>query len=312
MNISLFSGSANPRLAGAVACCLGLPLSGCHIEQFPDGEQHIEVLDSVRGHDVYIVQPTSPPADRHLLELLFLADACRRAGAGRLTGVIPYFGYARQDRRARGREPVAARLVADLIETAGLDRVVAVDLHTSAIEGFFRIPLEHLTAVPVLAEAIRPWRRPHNVVVAPDLGASKLAERYAALLDLPMAIVRKTRVSGEEVTATGVTGDVRGCAPLIVDDMISTGGTIAAAVEVLVQAGAVPDVAVAVTHALLAGSAIERLRALPVRQIVFSDTVALPADLPLPMQTASVAPLIADAIGHLHRDESLSELVSHG
>ncbi len=213
MTALLFAGSANRPLAEAVAARLGLGLGRCDLARFPDGELHVIVHDSVRGHDVYLLQPTSPPAEAHLLELLLLADACRRAGAPRLTAVIPYFGYARQDRRASGREPVAARLVADLLRASGLERVVAVDLHTTTLEGVFSLALEHLSAVPLLVEAVRPWVATNGVVVAPDLGAVKLAERYARPLGLPVAVVHKTRLSGEEVTVRRLTGEVQGRVP---------------------------------------------------------------------------------------------------
>jgi ribose-phosphate pyrophosphokinase len=246
-----------------------------------------------------------------LIELLLLGDACRRAGAARVTAVIPYFGYARQDRRASGREPVSARLVADLLQTGGFDRVVAVDLHTTALEGFFAIPLEHLTVVPLLAEAARTGLAPHSVVVAPDLGAVKLAERYGALLLQPVAFVHKTRLSGTEVRAGAVIGDVRDRAPVIVDDMISTGGTIAAAVGALLEAGAVPDVSVVATHALLVGPALQRLAALPLRRLIATDTVIPQAGPAVPLEVASVAPLLAEAVDHLHHGRSLRGLLLH-
>ena len=226
----IFSGSGGLSLAGAVAGQLELQLGKRDLERFPDGECHVRVLESVRGQDVYFVVSTGPPVEANLVELLLLSDACRRAGAARLTAVIPYFGYARQDRRASGRESVGARLIADLLEAGGLDRVVTIDLHSPALEGFFSLPIEHLTAVPLLAEALgHSGVGANGVVVAPDLGAARLADRYAKLLELPVAIVHKTRISGREVAVHGVSGDVEGRQPLIVDDMISTGGTIEAA-----------------------------------------------------------------------------------
>jgi ribose-phosphate pyrophosphokinase len=311
MTALLFAGSANRPLAEAVAARLGLGLGRCDLARFPDGELHVIVHDSVRGHDVYLLQPTSPPAEAHLLELLLLADACRRAGAARLTAVIPYFGYARQDRRASGREPVAARLVADLLRASGLERVVAVDLHTTTLEGVFSLALEHLSAVPLLVEAVRPWVATNGVVVAPDLGAVRLAERYARALGLPVAVVHKTRLSGEEVTVRSLTGEVRGRVPLIVDDMISTGGTVAAASEALRAAGAQPPVTVAASHALLVGPAVERLRAAGVERLVVTDSVVLPVAPGLPLQVVSLGPLLAEAIERLHCGQSLSHLIVH-
>ena len=249
--------------------------------------------------------------EMHLLELLLLADACRRAGAAHLTAVVPYFGYARQDRRASGREAVGARLIADLLQAAVLQHLLAVDLHTAALEGVFAIPLEHLSAAPLLVQAVRPWVATNAVIVAPDLGAVKLAERYASLLQRPLAIVHKTRVSGEDVRAQAIMGEVRGLAPLVIDDMISTGGTVEAAVKALLAAGCVPEVGVITSHALLVGSAVERLRALPLRWLVATDSVARPAGVPLPLRVAGLVPLLAEAIQRLHRCQSLDELIIH-
>ena len=311
MSLTLFTGTANPVLGQAVADALGVPLGRADVSCFPDGELHVELQETVRGHDVYLLQPTSPPVERHLLELLLLADACRRSGAARITAVVPYFGYARQDRRASGRAAVGASVIADLIETRGFARLVALDLHAPALEGFFATPLEHLTAVPVLARALGEMRPANGVVVAPDLGAAKLAGRYAKALILPVAIVHKVRESGTDVEVRGITGDVRNRAPIIVDDMISTGGTIAAAVTALIGAGCEPEVTVVASHALLVGPAPGRLRALRLRRLIVTDSVALPDVQPLRMETASVAPLLGDALSRLHHDRSLTDLLVH-
>ena len=313
MNLSIFSGSANPPLAEAIARNLGVSLGRVVLQRFPDGELHVEIQESVRGHDVYFIQPTSLPVETHLLELLFLADACRRAGAAHLTAVIPYFGYARQDRRASGREPVSARLVADLLQASGLQRVVAVDLHTTALEGFFRIPVEHLSAVPLLAEAVRPTLLANTVIVSPDLGAVKLAERYARLLQLPLAIVHKTRLSGEEVRVQRIVGDVRGRVPIVVDDMVSTGGTIQAAIQALLAAGCVSEnLTVIASHGLFVGPAQARVRAMPIHQVYVTDSVARPASEPLSLQVVSLESLLAETISRLHNQRSLSDLLVHG
>jgi ribose-phosphate pyrophosphokinase len=300
VNLHVFSGTANAPLAESVAGRLGLGLGGRLLEHFPDGEVQIRIRENVRGDDVYVIQPTGPPVGEHLLELLLLADACRRAGAERTTAVMPYFGYARQDRRSREGEPLGARLIAALIEAAGLARVVAVDLHTPSIEGCFAVPLEHLSAVDLLGDTIRPGAPAGAVVVSPDLGAVKLAERYAALLRLPVAVVHKTRVSGTEVTARGLVGEVRGRRPIVVDDMISTGGTVAAAIGAVLDAGAVPDVTVVVSHALLVGPAAERLARLPIRRLVATDSLRLGTPAGVPLERVSLARLLADAIGRLH------------
>ncbi len=312
MEQTLFSGSANPHLAETLAAELGTGLGALDIHRFPDGELHVEIQESVRGHDVYLLQPTNSPTERHLLELLLLADASRRAGAARLTAVIPYFGYARQDRRASGREAVGARLVANLLESGGLlERVVAIDVHTAAIEGFFGIPLEHLSAVSMLKEFVGVHASPDSVVVAPDLGAAKLAERYAKPLELPVVMVHKSRISGSEVSVRGITGDVRGRKPIIVDDIISTGGTIEAAINTLLEKGCKPQITVVASHGLFVGPAVERLSAAPVQRFVVTDSVRRPEELPLPLEVVSLAPLLAEAVDRLHNDRSLDDLIVH-
>jgi ribose-phosphate pyrophosphokinase len=309
MTLTVITGSANPSLAASIAHVLGVTPCRRALQRFADDELHVEIEDSVRGHDVFIIQPTSRPPDEHLMELLFLADACRRAGAARLTAVVPYFGYARQDRRASGREAVGAGVVATLIEAAGFARVVAIDLHAPEIEGFFRIPVEHLSATKLLAGAVR--AADDSVIVAPDLGAVKLAECYQTYLNLPVVVIHKTRVSGSEVSLRSIIGEVKGRAPIIVDDMITTGGTVAAAVKGLLEAGCTPDVSVVATHALFVGPAVARLQALPIRQLIATDSVDTTAELPAHFQVVNVAPLIADAIGRLHRDQSLEPILAH-
>ncbi|HEX7126894.1 MAG TPA: ribose-phosphate pyrophosphokinase [Thermodesulfobacteriota bacterium] len=310
MTLVLIAGPGHPELARATARALGTEPAACRIERFPDGELHVEVEAHVRGADVYVVQPTSPPADVRLVELLFLADACRLSGAARVTAVVPYLGYARQDRRTHPGEPLGARMVASLIGTAGVDRVVALDLHAAAIESAFPVPVEHLSAVPRLVEAIGREAAGNGVVVSPDLGAVHRAERFARLLDLPMAVVHKTRVGAADVVTSGLTGEVRGRRPIIVDDMISTGGTIEAGAHAMLDAGAEPDIVVAATHAVLPRRAAERLAPLPIRRLVVTDSVEAPADLAAPIERVGVASLLAEAILRLHRGEPVRDLVS--
>jgi ribose-phosphate pyrophosphokinase len=305
--ISVFAGPASSHLGAAVCDVLQVPSGLSECRRFPDGEAQIEVQESVRGRDVYLLQSTSPPVDQHVIELLLLADACRRAGAARLTGVIPYFGYARQDRRS-GRRSLGARVAASVLGTAGFDRLMLIDAHTPAVEGFFEMPLDHLTAVPLLAAAVARVIGETTIVVAPDLGAVKLARAYANQLHVPMAFVHKTRLNGEAVEAHSVIGDVRGRLPLIVDDMLSTGATIEAAVGVLRAAGAMEPMSVAVTHALLVGRAREILQRLPLANIVVTDSVSLDPPAPPHLDICSVAPLLATAIQRNHRDESLADL----
>lgn len=312
MEMSLVFGSANRPLASAVAACLGITPMLPEVLQFPDGEQHVQLRESVRGADVYILQPTSPPVDKHLIELLLLSDAARRAGAERITAVVPYVGYARQDRRAHGRESLAARLTADMFQMARVDRVVGVDVHGRSMEGFFSIPFDHLSAVQLLLqELVRLGVPDDGIVVAPDLGAVKLAERYAKELGLPVAIVRKTRLSGSEVAVTGVIGNVQNRVPIIVDDMISTGATIRAAADALVSGGARPGATVVATHGLFVGDAADRLCGEWLQRVIVSDTVRVHTNTHLPVHTVSVADLLAQAIGRLHRGESLSGLVTY-
>ncbi len=305
--LRVFTGPASVRLGAEVCETLGVATAPYECRRFPDGEMQVEIQDAVGGCDVFLLQSTGPPVEQHLMELLLLADACRRAGAARLTAIIPYLGYARQDRRA-DRRSLGARVMANVIATAGLDRVMLIDAHTSAIEGFFDIPLEHLTAVPLLARAAAPSMREHSVVVAPDLGAVKRAREYARLLQVPMAFVHKTRLSGEDVEAHGVIGDVRNRAPLIIDDMLSTGGTIEAAVAALGAAGAVEPISVAVTHALLVGRARDVLRRLPIARLIVGDTVPIEPPAVSQLEVTSVAPLIATAIRRAVRNESLADL----
>ena len=311
MNLNILSGTANTPLAAAIAAALRTETIHRVLQRFPDGELHVELQQSVRGQDVYLIQPTSLPVDEHLFELLLMADACRRAGAARLTAVIPYFGYARQDRRAHGREPVSARLVADLIQASGIQRIVTVDLHSRAVEGAFAVPLEHLSAVSLLAQAVRPAVAPNTVVVAPDLGAAKMAELYGELLDLPVAIIHKTRISGDQVKARRIIGDVRGKELLLVDDMISTGVTIEKAIQLLMEAGcSSTGIKVLASHGLFVGTAAERIGALGIQKLYVSDSVPAPAQLPTPLQVVSLAPLLAEAIHGLNQDESLARIIA--
>jgi ribose-phosphate pyrophosphokinase len=311
MTARVVPGTANRTLAEGVARCLGTEPTRCEVERFPDGEL-CPVVDGVRGEDVYVVQPTGPPVNDHLVELLLLLDACRRAGAGRVTAVVPYFGYARQDRRFGEGSAVGARVCADALMASGAQRLIVVDPHTVALEAMWDMEVEMLTAVPVLAAALADVIAEEAVVVAPDLGAVKLAERYAAKLGRGVAVVRKTRVSGRAVQAREIIGDVASRPSVIVDDMVSTGATIEAAVEVLRAHAGGDDVTVAATHALLVAGATERVAASGVRRMLFTDTLAIPT-LPdtctaTTVEVCSVAPLLADAIGRLHRNESIDDL----
>jgi ribose-phosphate pyrophosphokinase len=292
----IFCGSASRALGQAVARALGRGVATAISERFPDGEVHVEIEESVREQDVFIVQSTAPPVNEHMMELLSDADACRRASAGRLFAVIPYFGYARSDKRHGRREPIGARLVADLLQTAGVDHVVTFDLHASQIEGFFRTPVDAVSAVPVLCDAVRRVLPAGTVVVSPDAGRLQMATEYARRLDTSVVLLHKTRESGVATRITHLVGDVRDRHCLVVDDMISTGGTIAEAADTLITAGARPGLFVAATHGLLLPGARAHLANDRVAQVFISDTIEQPTD-PWPgLHVVSVADCLAGVI----------------
>ena len=309
MVLRIVSGSANPGLAAATANHLGVASNGCATERFPDGELR-PTVKNVGGADVYVVQPTAPPVNEHIVELLMLLDACRRARAARVTAVVPYFGYARQDRRTVEGQAIGSSVVADAITAAGADRLVIVDPHTPSLEAQFRIPVETLTAVPTLCGDLAGELPQGAVVVAPDLGAVKLAERYASILHGPVAVVRKYRESGAAVSALDIAGDVRGRPVVIIDDMITTGATIEAAVGLLRVRGAAPDITVAATHGLFVHAAASRLRDLDLRRVLVTDTVA-PKNTAIGIQVCSIAPTLAVAIASLHSNTPLDQSPTH-
>ncbi|HEX5439106.1 MAG TPA: ribose-phosphate pyrophosphokinase [Gemmatimonadaceae bacterium] len=310
---TILAGTANRPLATSVARLLGAALGRCTIERFPDGEVHVCIDESVRGLEVYIVQPTAPPVNDHLVELLIMADAARRASAAGVTAVIPYFGYARADKRSDCREAITARMVADLLQTAGVQHVVTIDLHTPQAEGFFRIPVDNLTAVPVLVAAVRNHLPDAPVVVAPDAGRVKMATAYAHDLGVELAVLHKRRESGTRTMITHLVGDVRHRGCLLVDDMISTGGTIAESARTLLAAGALPDMIACATHGLLLPGALRRMRAAGVRQLFVTDTVLVDSmDDASFVHAVPVAPLVATALRRLMADGSLLELREAG
>ena len=304
MRTVLLAGTSHPALAKEVAAELKLPLGRCDLERFPDGELDVQLQENVRGAEVFILQSLNAPVGENLLELALMSDACQRLGAASVTAVIPYLGYARHDRRVSGREPLGARVVAELIAAGRVDRVVCLDLHSRAVEGCFPRPVEHADAVPLLIAHLRSTLTLPAVVISPDLGAVKRAEQFARPLGLPVAVVHKQRLSGAEVKAMGVVGEVAGRHVIVVDDMISTGGTLVAAVETVLAHGAKSPVTVVASHGLFVGPAQERLAALPLARVVVTDSVPFPGKARFPLEIVRSAPALADVIRRLVESSS--------
>ena len=309
--LKIFSGRANLDLTTKICKHLHLEPAKITLGKFPDGENYCKLDEDVRGRDVFLVQPTSPPVNDNLFELLVMIDCCKRASAERITAVIPYFGYARQDRKDEGRVPITAKLVANVIARAGADRVLTMDLHAAQIQGFFDVPVDHLYAAPVLNDHFltRGLKDEEIVVVSPDEGSIKRAVGHGKRLGGSLAIVDKRRTSATEVRqSTIIGGPVEGKIALLFDDMISTAGSICGAARLVHQAGA-KEIHIACTHGILCGPAIERLRDAPIDSITVTDSIPVPAEKQLPnMVQLSVAPLLAEAIKRIHHDQSISEL----
>ena len=305
--MKIFSGRANRKLAEDICKCLGIPLGNVTIGSFPDGETNVRLDEDVRGRDIFLVQPTCPPVNTNLLDLLIMTDAMRRASAMRITAVIPYFGYARKDRKDEGRVPITAKLVANLITTSGADRVLAVDLHAAQIQGFFDIPVDHLYAAPVMLRYYRTKAISDLTVVAPDVGSIKMARAYAKALSAGLAVVDKRRISPDSVAMGYIMGDVKNRNVLMVEDMISTGTSLCEACNVLKENGA-KDVYVAATHPVLCGEACNKLCRSSLTEITVTDSIALPEDAPAAIKVVSIAPMLAEAIRRIHTNESVSSL----
>lgn len=309
-DLKVFAGSAHPDLAKAVTEYLGIPLGQLEIRRFSDGETYVKFAESVRGADTYIIQPTSPPVDTHLMELLICMDALRRASAYRVTAVIPYYGYARQEKKDAPREPITAKLVADLLTAAGASRVMCMDLHAEAIQGFFNLPVDHLTAINLLSDYFRRHRPDNCVVVSPDEGRVKKTRRVVATLQAPLAVGYKHHPGHQETEVTHLAGDVRDKTPIIIEDMITSGGSILEAVDSLLAAGCKPEIHVACTHGIFSGDAVKRLVARDeIAEIVVTDTVPLPAAKHHPkIKVLSVASLFGEAIHRANSDLSITSL----
>ena len=308
--LKLFAGTGNPALAEAIAAELNLTLGAVQIERFADGETYVQYLESVRGTDAFIIQPTCPPVDSNLVELLILIDAMRRASASRITAVLPYFGYARQEKKDRPREAITAKLIADVLAASGADRVIALDLHADAIQGFFNIPLDHLTALSMFADYFLEKNLSNVVIVSPDEGRVKQARKLVRRLDAPLAVGYKHHETHGHTEITQLAGDVAGKTPIILEDMITTGGSIMECVDALVEHGARPEIYVAATHGILARNAVDRLQAHPaIAEVVVTDSVPLDENKHRPkIKQLSVAPMLAEAIRRVNQDESVSSL----
>ncbi|MDB4941894.1 MAG: Ribose-phosphate pyrophosphokinae [Labilithrix sp.] len=308
--VCLFSGNANPELARDIAAYLETPLGKIKVQRFSDGETFVEINENVRGVDAFVIQPTSSPVNDHVMELLIIADTLRRASAATITAVIPYYGYARQDRKIAPRTPISAKLVADLMEASGIDRVVSVDLHAGQIQGFFNVPFDHLYGMPVMLEDYLKKNFDHNaVVVSPDAGGVERARAYSKRLNTSLAIIDKRRERANVSEVMHLIGDVRGKECIIVDDMIDTAGTLCGAAKALVEHGATRVVACA-THGVLSGPAIQRITDSPISEVIVSDTIPLsPAARTCDkIKQVSMARLLGEAIKRIHSSDSVSSL----
>lgn len=304
----IFTGNAHPLLAEEIASIMGKPVGKCEVSQFSDGEISLNLWESVRGVDVYIVQPTCDPVNDNLMELLIMIDAMKRASAGRINAVIPYYGYARQDRKAKARDPITSKLVANLIVAAGADRVVTMDLHANQIQGYFDIPVDHLVGMPILAKYFKEKNLEDVVVVSPDHGSVTRARNMAELLDCPIAIVDKRRPEPNKSEIMHIIGNIEGKNCIILDDMIDTAGTICNAAAAIKNLGA-KDVFACATHAVLSGPAVERLDKSVIKEVVLLDTIPIADDQMIDkFKTLSVAPLFAEAMTRIFTNGSVSKL----
>ncbi len=306
--IRLFTGNAHPELAKAIAEAMGSELARSDVNKFSDGEISVSIWDTVRGADVYIIQPTCSPVNDNLMELLIMIDAVKRASAGRVNAVVPYYGYARQDRKTKARDPISAKLVANLITEAGADRLITMDLHASQIQGYFDIPVDQLLGMPILAEYFKKKNMENLCVVSPDHGSVPRARSLAERLDCPIAIIDKRRPEPNKSEVMNIIGDIKGKNCIIIDDMIDTAGTITNAANAIKEKGAV-DVFACATHAVLSGPAVERLDKSAISELVLLDTLPLAPEKRLSKMTfLSVAPLFAEAITRVYTNGSISDL----
>jgi len=302
----IFTGNAHPKLANSIAVKLNTKLSSVFVGRFSEGEIRVKINDNVRGRDVFVIQSTCPPANDNLMELLIMIDALRRASAWRITAVIPHYGYARQDRKDQPRVPITAKLVANLLTTSGVDRILTMDLHAGQIQGFFDIPLDHLFAINVLVDYFSKKKLKNLVIVAPDVGGIKMARAYAKRLKAKLAILDKRRSSPESTEVMHLLGDVEGGKAIIVDDLVATGGSLIEATNALHKRG-VKEIYAAITHGVLSGNAISRIKKSYLKELLITDTIPLPSSVKTnKIKVLSVAGLLADAIKRIHTDQSIS------
>ncbi len=306
--LKVFAGTANPELARQICKFLKVPLGDILVTRFSEGEIRVKINEDVRGRDIFLVQPTCPPVNDNVIELLIMIDAFRRASARRVTAVLPYYGYARQDRKDQPRVPITAKLMANLITVSGADRLLAMDLHAQQIQGFFDIPVDHLYAYPVIASYFRKKKLRNLTIVSPDVGGIKMARAYAKGLGADLAIVDKRRAGPNEVEAMNLIGEVKNRTVLIPDDMIATGGSLVEAVNALVKFGA-KEIYASCTHAVLSGKAVEKLKNSVLKEVVVTDTIPLPSEKRIGKITVlPVAPLLGEAILRIHKEQSISSL----
>ena len=305
--MKIFCGTSNPPLANAIAASIGLELGKCTVSAFPDGETFVKIEENVRGEDVFLVQSTSPPTNHNLMEMFIMMDALRRASASRITAVLPFYGYARQDRKDQPRVPITAKLVANLLVAAGANRILTMDLHAQQIQGFFDIPVDHLYAAPVMYDYLKKKELPNLVVVSPDVGGLKMAHAYSQVLEAGLAIVAKRRKNANEIESMTVIGEIRGKTILLVDDLTETAGTLTTAAKLLRRKGA-KKIYACVSHTLLNDLGIERLQKSNIDELITTDSVLRPEISGVKITTLSVAGLLGEAIKRIHNNSSVTSL----
>jgi len=306
-DLRIFTGTAHRQLAQRICAFIGADLGNATVTSFPDGETFVKINENIRGRDVFIVQPTCPPTNQNLMELLIMVDAARRASASRITAVIPFFGYARQDRKDQPRVPITAKLVANLLTAAGVNRILTMDLHAQQVAGFFDIPVDHLFAAPVMIRHLRAKQLSDIVVVSPDVGGIKMAQAYAQALNASLAIVAKRRISPTETEAVNVIGEVEGKRVFLIDDLTETAGTLCSAAKLLSESGA-KEIYGGVSHAVLSDLAIERLKNSELRELICTNSVPVRDGDGFPITSLCIAELLGEAIKRIHGDESVTSL----